>query len=75
MAAAVVIGGGNGLRIEAHRSNQPNKNKLSLFSCYSLFKQLYTSRKMEHFSYKGGCGVRGVTRIEVFERRAGLGYG
>ena len=38
------------------------------------FKQLYTSCKTEHFSYKGGCGARGYTYIKVFERRAGLGY-
>ena len=29
---------------------------------------------MEHFSTKDGCGIREVTRIEVFKRRAGLGY-
>ena len=29
------------------------------------------SNKKEHFSYKSGCGV---TRIEEFKRKAGLGY-
>ena len=29
---------------------------------------------MEHFSYKGECGVRECTCIEVFKRRAGLSY-
>ena len=29
---------------------------------------------MEHFSYKGGCGVHERMLIEVFNRRAGLGY-
>ena len=29
---------------------------------------------MERFSYKGGCGIRERIRIEMFERRAGLGY-
>ena len=38
------------------------------------FKQLYTSNKMECFSYKGGCGWHGCSHIEVFKRRAGLGY-
>ena len=27
---------------------------------------------MEHFSYKGGCGVCERTHIETFKRRAGL---
>ena len=29
---------------------------------------------MESFSYKGGCGICEHMRIEVFKRRAGLGY-
>ena len=29
---------------------------------------------MEHSSYKGGCAVSERTRIEMFKRRAGLGY-
>ena len=29
---------------------------------------------MEHFSYKGGCGVRERMHIEMFKRRADLGY-
>ena len=78
MAAVVIIGGGRGLRIEACHSSQPNKSKLLLYSHYFHFnipfKQLYTSCKMERFSYKGGCGVRMRAHIEVFERRAGLKY-
>ena len=78
MAAVVIIDGGCGLRIEAHRSNQPTKTKLSLYSRYFHFnipfKQLYTSCKTECFSYKGGCGVHRHTRIKVFKRRPGLGY-
>ena len=78
MVGVVIIGGGHGLRIEMHHSKEPNKSKLLLYSHYFhlniLFKQLYTSCKMKRFSYKGGCGVRGRTCIEVFERRAGLGY-
>ena len=32
------------------------------------------SNKTEHFSYKGGCGVCESMCIEVFKRKAGLGY-
>ena len=35
---------------------------------------MYLSNKMEHFSYKGGCGIREHMRIEAFKIRAGLGY-
>ena len=77
MAAVVFIGDGCGLRIEVRYRNQPNKSKLLLYKLlFSLLhlKRLYTNNKTEHFSYKGGCGVPGCTRIEVFKRRAGLGY-
>ena len=67
-----------GLKIEAHHRNQPNKSKLvlykPLFRLYSHLKQPYISNKAKCFSYKGECGVRGRTHIEVFKRRAGLGY-
>ena len=59
--AAVVSGGGRGLRIEVHHSKRPNKSTPLLYSYYFHFnipfKQLYTSWKTERFSYKGGCGV------------------
>ena len=29
---------------------------------------------MERFGYKGGCGERGHMHIEMFKRRAELGY-
>ena len=78
MAAIVGIVSRRGLRIEAHRTNQPNKSKLALYKpllhLYSHLKQPYISNKMKCFSYKGGCGVHGRTRIEMFKRRAGLGY-
>ena len=78
MACVIVIGSGHHLRIEVCHSNQPNKSKLLLYSHYFHFniplKQLYTSCKMEHFSYKGEYGVHGHMYIEVFERIAGLGY-
>ena len=38
------------------------------------FKQLYTSNKTEHFSYKGGCGGCGHMCIKVLKRRVGLHY-
>ena len=78
MAAIVGVVSRRGLRIEARRRNQPNKNKLALYKpllcLYSHLKQPYISNKTKHFSYKGGCGVRECTRIEAFKRRAGLGY-
>ena len=56
----------------------PNKSKLALYKalihCKIYLKQLYLSKKTEHFSYKGGCGVHERMYIEVFKRRAGLGY-
>ena len=78
MAAIVNIISRHGLRIEAHRRNQTNKSKLALYKpllcLYSHLKQLPISNKMKHLSYKGGCGVRGHSRIEAFKRRTGLGY-
>ena len=76
MAAIVGIVSRRGLRIEMHRRNQPNKNKLALYKpLFRLYlKQPYISNKMKRFSYKGGCGVRGHMHIKVFKRRAGLGY-
>ena len=79
MAAVVVINDGHGLRVEAHCTSQPNKSKLSGCICHSFhisipFKQLYKSNQTEHFSYKVGCSMRGHMRIEVFKRRADLGY-
>ena len=78
MAAIVNIVSRRGLRIGARRRNQPNKSKLVLYKplirLYSHLKQPYISNKTKRFSYKGGCGVRGRVRIEVFQRRAGLAY-
>ena len=79
MAAVLIINGRCGLRVQACCINQPNKSKLSLYKplllrTLTFFKQLYTRNKTEHFSYKGGCGVRGHTHVGVFNRRAGLGY-
>ena len=78
MAAIVGIVSRRGLRIEAGRRNQANKSKLAFYKpllcLYSHLKQPYISNKTKHFSYKGGRGMRGRTRIEVFKRRAGLGY-
>ena len=78
MAAIVSIVSRRGLRIEARCRNQPNKRKLALYKpllrLYSHLKQPYISNQTKRFSYKGGCGVHGRTRIEAFKRRAGLGY-
>ena len=78
MAALVGITSRYGLRIEVRGSIQPIKSKLALYKpllhFYSHSKQLYMSNKMEHFSYKGGCGMCGHTCIKAFKRRAGLGY-
>ena len=78
IAAIVGIVSRGSLRIEARRRNQPNKNKLALYKpllrLYSHSKQPYISNKMKCFSYKGGCDVRGRTRIKGFKRRADLGY-
>ena len=78
MAAIVDIVSRCGLRIGAHHRNQPNKNKLALYKpllcLYSHLKQPYISNKTKRFSYKGGRGVCGRARIEVFQRRAGLAY-
>ena len=67
-----------GLRIEVHHRNQPNKSKLALHKAllyfYNHLRQLYISNKMERFSYKGGYGVHGHTRIKAFKIRAGLDY-
>ena len=58
MAAVVIIDDGHGLTIEACHINQPNKSKLLLYKLLLHFnvpfKQLCTSNKTEHFSYKGG---------------------
>ena len=78
MAAIVGIISRCGLRIEACHRNQPNKSKLALYKpllcLYSHLKQPPIGNKTKCFSYKGGCGVRGRSHIEVFKRRAGLGY-
>ena len=61
---------GRGLKIEAPRTNQPNKNKLSpLLS--SFYKQLYTNKKTEHFSYKSECDGRRRTCTGMRTRTGG----
>ena len=78
MAAIVGIVSRRGLRIEACRRNQPNKSKPALYKplicLHSHLTQLPISNKTKRFSYKGGCVVRGCSRIEAFKRKAGLGY-
>ena len=64
----------HGLSIDMHHENQLNKCKLALYTLSihfnSSLNQLYISSKIEHFSYKGGCGVM---CIEAFKRRASFG--
>ena len=68
MAAVIIISDGCGLRVEAHRINQPNKSKLPPYKpLLSLFKQLYTRNKTEHFNYKGGCSMHGRLHIETLK--------
>ena len=78
MATIVGIISSHGLRNEARCRKQPNMSKQALYKpllhFYSHFEQLYMSNKTERFCYKGGCGMRGCTRIKVINRRAGLGY-
>ena len=78
MAAIVGIVSRRGLTIEAHCSNQPDKSQLALYKTLidfnSHLKQQHISNKTEHFSYKHECGVHGCMHIEMFKRRAGLGY-
>ena len=78
MAAIVGIVIRCGLTIESSHRNQPNRSKLALYKpllhFYSKLKQLYINTKIEHFIYKGGCGIHGCTHIKMLKRRAGLGY-
>ena len=77
MAVVVSTVSRHGLTIEARHRNQPNKSKLVLYKLLLHFqnqlKQLYTSNKIECFTYKGMCGIHGRTEIETFKTRAGLG--
>ena len=78
MATIISIVSRRGLTIKVHHWNQPSKSKLALYKPWihfnNLIKYLYISHKMEHFSYKSGCSVRGHTHIKTFKRRASLDY-
>ena len=78
MAATVSIVSRCGLSIDAHHRNQHNESKLAMYNPLLQFnsrlEQLYISKKMEHFSYKGGCGIRGHTHIKAFKSRAYMDY-
>ena len=56
----------HGLTINERRRKQPIKGELALYKqllhFYNYLK-LYISNKTERFNYKGGCDVRGRTRI------------
>ena len=62
-----------GLRIQACCRNQPNRSKIWIHF-NSHLKQLYISNKMEHFRYKGLCGIHWCTHIETLKRRASFSY-
>ena len=72
-AAIVSIIGKGSLRNEASHRNQSNKSKLALYKpllhFYNHLKELYMSNKTEHFSYKGGCGIRGRTCIKAIKEK------
>ena len=78
MAAIVSIISRHSLTIEVRHRKHPIKSKLALYKLllhyYNHLKQLYISKKMQHFSYKGGCGIHRHMHIETFKTRAGLGY-
>ena len=78
MASVVNNVSRHGLTIDVCDRNQHNKSKIAFYKpllhLKSYLKWLLRSNKTGHFSYKGGCGVHGLTHIEMFKRRAGLGY-
>ena len=75
MAAIVDIVGRHGIRTEVCHRNQCNMSKLVLYKpLLHFYSELYINNRTEHFSYKGGCGMRGYVCVDAFERRAGLGY-
>ena len=75
MATIAIVVDGRGLGIDTHLKNLTNKSLLALYKALvlsnSCLNQVYLSKKMVHFSYKGGCGVHGHTRIEAIKRRDG----
>ena len=74
MAALLHIISRCGLNSDACHINQPTVCNSSKLALYKALKQLYICTKMEHFRYKGGCGMYGRIWIKVLKRRAGLGY-
>ena len=52
--------------INVYHINQPNKSKLVLYIAVTfVLKQVYTSNKAEHFSYRDECGIHGHMHIEA----------
>ena len=76
MAFVVVIISRHGFSIDSCNRNQLNKSKLVLYKALiHILKLLYICDKMEHLNYEDRCGVRGChTCIDMFERKAGMGY-
>ena len=62
----------HGLTTETHRQTNLTRLNQCCQCHYFLSKACFNSCKMECFIYNGGCGIR--TCIEVFKRKAGLGY-
>ena len=75
IATVVGIVSRRGFNIDVHHENHANQHKLAQckpsihFNC--SLKWLYISSKIEHFSYKGGCGM---ACNGAFKRRASFGY-
>ena len=65
MAAVIGINSSHGLTItiKVCHIKQPNKSKLAMLLHFKCLKQLYTSNKIEHFSYKGDFGFIFYTQL------------
>ena len=74
MATVVVIINVLALALLLVIDTNPLRVSKALIHCNSRYKQLYLSNKIEHFSYKGGYGVRERMCIKDFKSRAGFGY-
>ena len=73
MAAVVIIRGGHDFIIEECCSNQPNIIRESYCCIAITFIPFMQAARRSASVIKMGV-VCGRTRIEMFERRAGLGY-
>ena len=71
MATVVVIANGMALQLVLIIDTNPIRVYLVLYKalihCNSHLKQLYSSNKMERFSYVGGCGVCECMRSKMLK--------